>query len=153
MWSFWAATVVFAAGAGVAAAQGPATPTAAEKAAIFKAAGFKQQGAGYTRCPDDPSVSKMLGAIELEDLNKDGKAEAWVKESSTYCYGNTAEAFVLVGKNVQGAWTILLDQVGVPMTKAAKSNGWPDIEVGGPGMGPFPVFRYNAGVYKNIKSR
>ena len=117
--------------------------SAAERAAIFKAAGFKLARGKYTRCPDDPSMSHTDAAIEMEDLNKDGRAEAWVTEGSVYCWGNTGESFVLVQKTASGAWSPLLDEVGVPLTKPSKHNGWPDIEVGGPGMGPFPVFRFN----------
>jgi hypothetical protein len=91
----------------------------------------------------------VAGSIELEDLNADGAAEAWVKESSTFCYGNTAEAFVLLTKDAKGTWRIILDQVGIPVTQTTKHKGWPDIEVGGPGMGPFPVFRWDGTKYKH----
>jgi hypothetical protein len=123
-----------------------AEPVAADKAAIFKAAGFKAKASKYVRCEDD-SPSAMPGSIELQDLNGDGKAEAWVKESSTFCYGMTAEAFVLLGKDGKGNWTKLLDQVGMADVKRSKHGGWPDIEVGGPGMGPFPVYRWNGTKY------
>lgn len=122
--------------------------SAAEKAAIFKAAGFKAKGGQYIRCEEDPpTASSMTGFIETEDLNKDGKPEAWVRESSTFCYGNTAEAFVLLTQGADGAWKIILDEVGMALPKTTKHNGWPDIEVGGPGMGPFPVFKFNGTKY------
>ncbi|MBI1210449.1 MAG: hypothetical protein GC190_03220 [Alphaproteobacteria bacterium] len=122
-------------------------PSAAEKAAIFKAAGFKAKGDTYTRCADDVSASHEPGSIELQDLNGDGTAEAWVREGSVYCYGNTGQAFVLLGKGSDGKWSVLLDEVGIAVAKDTKHKGWPDIEVGGPGMGPFPVFRYNGKKY------
>lgn len=122
-------------------------PSAADKAAIFKAAGFKAKGDTFTRCEDDVTASHMPGFIEMQDLNGDGTAEAFVRESSTFCYGNTAEAFVLVGKGADGKWTVLLDEVGVAMPKESKHKGWLDIDVGGPGMGPFPVYRYNGKKY------
>jgi len=128
------------------AADAPA-PSAADKAAIFKAAGFKAKGDTYTRCEDDVTASHMPGFIEMQDLNGDGTPEAFVRESSTFCYGNTAEAFVLVAKGADGKWTVLLDEVGVAVPKESKHKGWLDIEVGGPGAGPFPVYRYNGKKY------
>ena len=129
------------------AAEAPAAPSAADKAANFSAAGFKAKGKDYTRCPDDDAPSHSPGAIEMQDLNGDGTAEAWVRESSTFCYGNTEQAFVLVAKGTDGKWTVLLDEVGVGTTTDKKHKGWLDIEVGGPGMGPFPVFHYNGKKY------
>jgi hypothetical protein len=125
--------------------------TAADKAAIFKAAGFKPQGKNYTRCAEDPTPSHSFGAIEAADLNGDGKPEAWVTESSTFCYGNTAEAVVLVTKGADGAWKILLDAVGVAVPEKTRHNGWPDITVGGPGFGKMPVFAFNGKEYVQQK--
>jgi len=102
------------------------------------------------RCEDD-TPSAVPGSIELQDLNGDRIAEAWGKESSTDCYGTTAEAFALPAKDGKGNWTKLLDQTGIADVKAAKHNGWPDIEVGGPGMGPFPVCRWNGKKYALTK--
>jgi len=135
----------------IAIAAAPAQPSAAESAAIFKAAGFKAKGGKYVRCEDDVTMSYSSGRIEMEDLNGDGTSEAWVRESSTFCYGNTAEAFVLLAKDAKGGWIALLDEVGVALPLETKHNGWRDIEVGGPGMGPFPVYRYNGKTYTRKK--
>ncbi len=148
-------TSVFVMGAALAlgaqAAAAQPTLTAADKIAIFKAAGFKAQGKNYTRCEDDPSASHQFGAIEPADLNGDGKPEAWVRESSTFCYGNTAEAVVLVTKGADGAWKVLLDEVGVALPEKARRNGWPDITVGGPGLGKQPLFSFNGAKYVRAK--
>ncbi len=145
---WFASGVVLSMAASAALAAGaPAEPSAADKAAIFAAAGFKAKGKDYTRCPDDDAPSHTPGAIEMQDLNGDGSAEAWVRETSTFCYGNTEQAFVLVGKGADGKWTVILDEVGVGTTKDTKHKGWLDIEVGGPGMGPFPVYHYNGKKY------
>lgn len=128
-------------------AAGAAEPSAAEHAAIFKAAGFKAKGDRYVRCEDDVTMSYSPGRIEMEDLNADGTAEAWVKEGSLFCYGNTAEFFVLLTKDATGAWINILESVGVPMTLETKSKGWPDIESGGPGFVKVPVYRYNGRNY------
>jgi hypothetical protein len=120
--------------------------SAADRAAAFKAAGFQPHGDQYIRC-EDTAASAMPGSIEVADLNGDGLPEAWVKESSTFCYGNTAEAFVLVTKDAKGAWAVLLDQVGVPVEYEDRHLGWPDIEVGGPGFDKFPVYRFDGKTY------
>jgi len=141
---------------GVAPAMAEATPakdmSAADQAAIFKAAGFKAKGGKWVRCDDDTTQSAQPGFIEVEDLNGDGVNEAWVRESSLFCYGNTAEAFVLLAKDANGGWTILLDEVGMALPLDTKSkSGWKDIEVGGPGAGPFPKFRYDGKKYARKK--
>jgi hypothetical protein len=137
--------VAFAAASAVAAAD---EPSAAEKAAIFKAAGFKAKGDKFVRCEDDVTASYMAGFIEWDDLNGDGAKEAFVRESSSFCYGATGEAFVLVAKGAKGEWTVLLDQVGMALVLDTKAkNGWKDIEVGGPGAGPFSKFRYDGKTY------
>lgn len=117
-----------------------------ERAAIFKAAGFKLRGDEYVRC-DEKVGSSTPGRIEIVDLNGDGNAEAWVQESNLFCYGNTAEYFVLVTREPNGTWRRLLEGVGVPTALDARHDGWPDIEIGGPGFGKFPVARWTGKAY------
>lgn len=124
-----------------------AEPSAEVKAAVFKAAGFKAKAGKFVRCEDDVTASYMPGFIEWQDLNGDGTDEAFVRESSTFCYGNTAEAVVIVAKDAKGAWGVVLDEVGVALPLKTKTKGWLDIEVGGPGMGPFPRYRYDGKTY------
>ena len=125
-----------------------ATPalTPADQTAAFKAAGFKLKGREWVRCDDTETASHQDGSIEVADLNGDGAPEAWVRESSLFCYGNTGEAFVLLTRKA-GGWTVLLDTPGVAMPRKAKTMGWPDIEVGGPGLGPMPVYRFDGTRY------
>lgn len=122
--------------------------TPSEQAAVFKAAGFKRARGEFIRCKEEtPTASRMPGRIEVTDLNGDGQPEAWVKESSVFCYGQTAEYFALVTKD-SGRWRLLLNDVGVPVVLKAKYHGWPDIKVGGPGFGrKFPVYRWNGKSY------
>lgn len=121
--------------------------SAEDRAAVFAAAGFTPRGDQYVRCDDTVTASAMTGFIELADLNGDGSPEAWVRESSLYCYGNTAEAFVLLTRDGSGAWVKLIDEIGVGLPLETSHNGWPDIEVGGPGAGPFPVYRFDGMSY------
>lgn len=120
---------------------------AEDRAAVFAAAGFVPHGDRYVRCDDAVTASAMPGFIELADLNGDGRSEAWVRESSLFCYGDTAEAFVLLTRDATGVWIKLLDQIGVALPLETRHNGWPDIEVGGPGPGPFPVYRFDGAAY------
>lgn len=143
-----AVTFLMAASVGTA---GAADLTAAERAAIFKAAGFKAQGKNFVRCVEDTSASRLPGSIEMQDLNGDGRNEAIVSESSLFCYGNTEQAFVVLTQDAKGAWSIVLDEVGVPTPLEVKHNGWRDVEVGGPGMGPFPVFKFDGKKYGRKK--
>jgi hypothetical protein len=123
------------------------THSAADQAAIFKAAGFKLQSGKYTRCAEDPSASHQFATIEAVDLNGDGAPEAIVREASTFCYGATEQATVVAAKDKTGAWKILLDEVGADLVEKTKTNGWLDITIGGPGMGPQPLYKYNGAKY------
>ncbi|HXJ32989.1 MAG TPA: hypothetical protein VMS22_03040 [Candidatus Eisenbacteria bacterium] len=134
------------------AAPPPAALTPQDRVAVFKAARFKARGNQYVRCEEDPpTASYVPGKIEVVDLNGDGRPEAWVTESSTFCYGNTEQFFVLVTKDESGAWRALLEEAGVPTALATKRQGWPDIEVGGPGFGKFPVRHWNGKTYDGPK--
>jgi hypothetical protein len=136
------AVVLFAAsGAWAAPALAPA-----DIAAAFEAAGFKRKGGEWVRCEDTQTASRQSGALEVADLNGDDAPEAWVRESSLFCYGNTAEAFVLLTKR-GSTWMVLLDEVGVAVPRPTKTRGWPDIEVGGPGLGAMPVYRFDGAKY------
>lgn len=120
----------------------------ADQAAAFAAAGFRKAPDGqYLRCDEGaPSASHQPGWLEVADLNGDGRPEAWVRESSLRCYGDTAEYFVLLTKGT-GGWRTLLADAGIPTVLKARHRGWPDIEVGGPGSGGFPIYRWNGRAY------
>nr|WP_158651780.1 hypothetical protein [Marinobacterium profundum] len=122
--------------------------SASEAAALFDAAGFSLAGNGqYQHCHEEPvTMSYQPGMAELVDLNGDGQQEAWVTESSLFCYGNTAQYFVLLTREPSG-WRVLVESVGVPVIKESSNQGWPDIEVGGPGFATFPLYRWNGEAY------
>lgn len=120
-----------------------------EQSVIYTAAGFTREADGrYVRCREDPpTMSYQPGRIEYADLNGDGRDEAFVRESSLFCYGNTAEFFVLLTRGEDG-WRTLLEDTGIPVVLETRHQGWPDIEVGGPGFGSFPVYRWNGNGYE-----
>ncbi|HEY1125923.1 MAG TPA: hypothetical protein VGE65_09835 [Sphingobium sp.] len=129
------------------AAQSPA----ARDAAIFRAAGFKQTRRGWESGCDDPSAGAAYGAGSIEqvkDLNGDGRPDAVVIESGSYCYGNTGQAFWLVSQQANGSWKLLHSETGIAEFLATRGvGGWPDISIGGPGF-CFPVVRWNGTAYK-----
>ena len=109
-----------------------AEPSMADRAAIFEAAGYKPDGARWIRCEEDPpTAAYQPGSIELQDLNGDGTPEAWVRESSSFCYGAAAEHVTLLRRDGT-QWRVLLESAGIALPHETKRHGWPDIEVGGP---------------------
>ena len=128
----------------------PAKLPAAEQAAIFKTAGFTKQGGQWkSDCGDPGTASYTPGSIQMQgDLNGDGRPEAVVTESSSYCYGITGEGFWLLSKQANGGWKLMARETGIPeFLKTKGAGGWPDISVGGPGF-CFPVLRWNGTEYR-----
>lgn len=118
-------------------------------AGAFATSGFTQNADGrWIRCQEDPpTLSYMSGQAEVTDLNGDGSAEVWISEGSTFCYGNTGNAVVLLTRAGNG-WRKLIDEVGMQMVLETRHQGWPDIELGGPGFKPFPVYQWDGSNYK-----
>lgn len=129
------------------ATSAPAALTPEEQAAAFKAAGFTLKGKQWRQC-EDPSPSYTPGEIaEVRDLNGDGRPEALITEGGTFCFGNTGAGYTLVSKQANGSWKKLTGGTGMVTFLPAKGkDGWPDIEVGGPGF-CFPVERWNGKAY------
>jgi hypothetical protein len=114
----------------------------AEMAAVYKAAGLTERGGKLLdSChqPVDPEV-------KVVDLNGDGQQEVFVQVESS-CYGAAGGQLSLLIKDKQGRWK---DNFGVPAggykILSTKNKGYPDIEIGGPGMCS-PVWRWNGKAY------
>ena len=124
--------------------------TPADEVAIFRAINFRQVGDHWESGCNDPSVGAIYepGAITpVGDLNGDGREEVFVTEGGTYCFGNTGTAFWLVSQQANGDWQALASEVGIPIIQTdERHDGWPDIEIGGPGF-CFPVLRWNGAAY------
>ncbi len=118
-----------------------------DEAAAFQAAGFTRKGKQWRAC-DDPTLSYTPGVIqEVRDLNNDGRPEAIITEGGTYCYGLTGTGYSLVSKQADGSWKRITNGTGIPTFLSTKgADGWPDIEIGGPGF-CFPVERWNGRTY------
>lgn len=119
-----------------------------DEAAIFTAAGFHQEDGHWAKCGDPGTVSYTPGAIESPgDLNGDGLPEAVVTEGGSYCFGMTGQGYTLMSQQADGGWKLITENIGVPGFLDSKgADGWPDIEVGGPGF-CFPVQRWNGSEY------
>jgi hypothetical protein len=118
--------------------------TVGERAAIFKAAGLAQRGQDWVGCDGNSTASIEKDGVR--DLNGDGKPEAIVTESGTACYGNTGQGFYLLTQAAPGSWTQLYSSPGIPEFLGTKANGWPELEVGGPGF-CFPILRWDGKTY------
>jgi len=127
------------------------TLSEADKAAVFKAAGAVQRKGIWVICdpPADSGAPVSAGATidTVRDLNGDGRPEAVVSESGTYCYGYAGTGFQLLSKQANGSWKVMTGNNGMPeFLKTKGKDGWPDISVGGPGF-CFPVERWNGKAY------
>lgn len=126
--------------------QAPPAVSAAERKAIYKAAGALQRGERWIICADDPNGT---GAnIELvRDLNGDGRPEAVVSEGGAFCHGHAGTGFQLLSRQADGRWRRVTGDSGIPeFLKARGRDGWPDLSIGGPGF-CFPVQRWNGRAY------
>lgn len=121
--------------------------TPADEAAAFKAAGFTLKGKQWRQC-DDPTPTYSPGEIaESRDLNGDGRLDAVITEGGTYCFGNTGAGYTVVSKQADGRWKKIAGGTGIATFLPTRGkDGWPDIEVGGPGF-CFPVERWNGREY------
>lgn len=129
------------------ASAAPVKLSAADEAAVFKAAGFKLKGKHWRSCVDDPSPNTRGEIEEVRDLNGDGRPEAVVTEGGSFCYGNQVGGYWLVSKQADGRWVLITSGTGIPGFLDTKgAGGWPDIEIGGPGF-CFPVERWNGKKY------
>lgn len=133
---------------GAGAQQAKPKLSAADEAAVFKAAGFTKRGGRWRHC-DDAAPSYTPGSVEQAgDLNGDGRPDVVLTEGSTNCYGNAEAAFWLVSQQADGSWKLMTNNTGMAeFLKTKGTDGWPDISVGGPGF-CFPVVRWNGREYK-----
>jgi len=131
----------------VTARSAPSSLSPVDQASAFKAAGFTLKGKQWRNC-DDPAPSYSPGEVaEVRDLNGDGRPEALITEGGTYCFGSTGAGYTLVSKQADGSWKKITSGTGVPTFLTVKGkDGWPDIEVGGPGF-CFPVEHWNGREY------
>ncbi|WP_230293660.1 hypothetical protein [Croceicoccus sp. Ery5] len=119
---------------------------------IFTAAGFTQSNGAWSKCGDPGTVSYEPGDIvDRGDFNGDGLPDAVVVEYGTYCFGMTGSGYTLVSRKADGAWIIVDERPGIlRFLNTRGKDGWPDIEVGGPGF-CFPVIGWNGTSYETVR--
>ena len=125
-------------------AASPVSP--AERAAIFKAAGFAPTNGKWLMCDKQTPLE-----LEVRDINGDGRQDAVVMDGGSECYGHTEQGFVLLTKAANGPWTNLYRSPGIPTFLETAYKGWPEIEVGGPGF-CFPVVRFDGKTFQNVRT-
>ena len=121
--------------------------TPADRAAAFKAAGVTPTRGKYLACNSTDREQQ----IEFKDLNGDRRPDAVITDFGSYCYGHTEQGYTIVTKEANGAWTLLVQNQGIPDFQTTRGvGGWPDIVNGGPGF-CFPVMRWNGSDYVRIR--
>ncbi|MCP3732481.1 hypothetical protein M9978_18825 [Sphingomonas sp. MG17] len=123
-----------------------------DRAAAFRAAGFKQVSGQWRAC-DAPrgSVYEPGKIEEIRDLNGDGRPEAIITEGSSFCYGGDEVGFVIVSKQANSTWKLIVGSEGIAnVLKEKGTRGWPDIEIAGQGF-CFPVQRWNGKEYRTVR--
>ena len=130
----------------------PAEAPAVTDDEIFTAAGFTKGAGGWAKCGDPGTVSYEAGQIaERGDFNGDGLPDAVVVEGGTYCFGMTGAGYTLVSRQADGQWRIMDERPGIlEFLDTTGTDGWPDIEVGGPGF-CFPVIGWNGRSYETVR--
>ena len=129
-------------------AETPAAPEPTSEEEIFAAAGFELTDGTWSKCGDPGTASYAPGSIERQgDFNGDGHEDALIFEGGTYCFGMTGNGYTLLTNLPDSGWTIIDERIGLPQfLDTTGTDGWPDIQVGGPGF-CFPVIRWNGSEY------
>lgn len=96
--------------------------------------------------------SKLCGEMieyeaEVIDLNNDGQLEVFTLESGTCLGGRAGVLLNLYVKDASGQWRTQFDFPGFYKILKTKNKGYPDIEIGGPGL-CFPVWRWDGQKYQ-----
>jgi hypothetical protein len=117
---------------------------AADQAAAMRAGGFVLKGGAWHGC--DGQSDARIAPEDVRDLNGDGRPEVVITDESTDCYGMTGQGFALVTQGPDGQWRKVEGEAGIPTFLKTGAGGWPDLEVGGPGL-CHPVLRWNGQAY------
>lgn len=133
-----------------AAAAKPAAPGQWNEAQVIaQATGGRMKAKSGTYFEKDCNEKTDYGA-DVVDLNGDGQPEVFVNVSGTCMGGRAGVHLSLYIKNPAGQWKQQFGFPGMYNILKTKSQGYPDIEIGGPGT-CFPVWRWNGRQYDLLK--
>ena len=94
----------------------------------------------------------MFDDVTAKDLNGDGQAEVILLGGNTCTSGGNGSSLWLLTKSADGAWqTHLGFTAGAYTLLAEKSQGFPDIRVGGMGWCE-GVWRWDGKTYQHLKN-
>jgi hypothetical protein len=125
-----------------------AAPLPSDIGLAYKAAGMVQKNGEWTGCPDDDNGLATIAPEDYRDINGDGIGDLVITDNGTFCYGMAGQGFSLLSK-ASGKWQVIYASEGIPtflVTKVKTPDGWPDVQIGGPGF-CFPVMRWNGKTY------
>jgi hypothetical protein len=130
-----------------------ATPAAAatdkDALAAVQSATQGKMRPGKGKVNDRDCGQQIEYEAEAVDLNGDGQLEVLTKEFGS-CFGMAGVQMNLYIRSKDGRWKPQFGFPGEPKLLKAKSHGFPDVEVLGPGQ-CFPVWRYNGKEYQVVK--
>jgi len=123
----------------------PLSNTVVDVKIIAEATGgkFKAISGKYFEKACDESLDYTA---EVVDLNGDGRPEVFITVDGTCLGGITGQYIDLYIKGRDGRWKSQFGFPGIYNVLKTKNKGYPDIEIGGPGM-CFPVWRWNGNKY------
>lgn len=124
--------------------------TAAQREALFRAAGMQPIGDRWTGCLEDVSGQSRAEITMVRDLNGDGRPEAAIGDGGTFCNGHAGMGSTVLTQNTNGSWSVVYSNQGfVNFLISRGTDNFPDIEAGLPGF-CFPYFRWNGTEYAKI---
>lgn len=122
------------------------TLPAADRAAVYAAAGLEARDGGHYRAGCD---TPLKPAIEVHDLDRDGRPEVLLFLAASRCFPESQGGNVALFKQDEtGRWVERLGYVpGVEAVVQGSAHlGLPDLGIANPG-GCMPVYRWNGSAY------
>jgi hypothetical protein len=123
-----------------------AAPAAVDREETHRLLGLERKGGRLVNECGEPAKPK----IDIVDLNGDGQPEVVALLTGSICYGGAGGRLSLFIRTA-GGWK---DQFGFPAGDyrilARRRSGYPDIEIGGPGMCQ-PVWGWTGRAYGLVK--
>jgi len=134
----------------VAATSAGAAPAAEKDArAAVQAATNGKMKAGKGTLNDAECGQQIEYEAEAVDLNGDGQLEVFTRKFGS-CFGMAGVQMDLYIRSTDGSWKSQFGFPGDAKLLKTKSQGFPDIEIVGPGR-CFPMWRYDGKAYQISK--